>query len=95
VCCIFIIIIIIIRKHDSYKIPIRSYNYFHKGWNAVVRTYLSPTPVGVGVGTSLIWAVDQTLLLARVWLRETIVSQVLDLDMRTVQSLITKKSTIK
>ena len=34
----------------------------------MVRTYLSPTLVGVGVGTSLIWAVDQTLLLARVWL---------------------------
>ena len=30
--------------------------------NSVVRSYLSPTPVGVGVGTSLIWAVDQTLL---------------------------------
>ena len=29
--------------------------------NSVVRSYLSPTPVGVGVGTSLIWAVDQTL----------------------------------
>ena len=27
----------------------------------MVRGYLSPTPVGVGVGTSLIWAVDQTL----------------------------------
>ena len=28
----------------------------------MVRSYLSPTPVGVGVGTSLIWAVvDQTL----------------------------------
>ena len=40
-------------------------------WNAVVRTYLSPTPVRVGVGTSLIWAVDQTRLLVRVWLRET------------------------
>ena len=39
--------------------------------NSVVRSYLSPTPVGVGVGTSLIWAVDQTLLPARVWLRET------------------------
>jgi len=25
----------------------------------------------VGVGTSLIWAVDQTLLPVRVWLRET------------------------
>ena len=33
--------------------------------------HLSPTPVGVGVGTSLIWAIDQTLLPARVWLRET------------------------
>ena len=31
--------------------------------NSVVRSYLSPTQVGVGVGTSLIWAVDQTLLL--------------------------------
>ena len=30
--------------------------------NSVVRSYMSPTPVGVGVGTSLIWAVDQTLL---------------------------------
>ena len=39
--------------------------------NSVVRSYLSPTPVGVGVGTSLIWAVDRTLLPARVWLRET------------------------
>ena len=39
--------------------------------NSVVHGYLSPTPVGVGVGTSLIWAVDQTLLPARVWLRET------------------------
>ena len=39
--------------------------------NSVVRSYLSPTPVGVGVGTSLIWAVHQTLLPARVWLRET------------------------
>ena len=29
--------------------------------NPVVHSYLSPTPVGVGVGTSLIWAVDQTL----------------------------------
>ena len=29
--------------------------------NSVLRSYLSPTPVGVGVGTSLIWAVDQTL----------------------------------
>ena len=29
--------------------------------NSVVRSYLSPTPVRVGVGTSLIWAVDQTL----------------------------------
>ena len=28
----------------------------------MVRSYLSPTPVGVGVGTSFIWAVDQTLL---------------------------------
>ena len=27
--------------------------------NSVVCSYLSPTPVGVGVGTSLIWAVDQ------------------------------------
>ena len=26
--------------------------------------HLSPTPVGVGVGTSLVWAVDQTLLRA-------------------------------
>ena len=32
--------------------------------NSVVRNYLSPTP-------SLIWAVDQTLLPARVWLHET------------------------
>ena len=39
--------------------------------NSVVRSYLSPTPVGVGVGTSLTWAVDQTLLPARVWLHET------------------------
>ena len=39
--------------------------------NSVVCSYLSPTPVGVGVGTSLIRAVDQTLLPARVWLRET------------------------
>ena len=39
--------------------------------NSVVRSYLSPTPVGVGVETSLIWAVHQTLLPARVWLRET------------------------
>ena len=30
--------------------------------NSVVRSYLSPTPVEVGVGTSLIWAVDQTRL---------------------------------
>ena len=39
--------------------------------NSVVRSYLSPTPVGVGVGTSLTRAVDQILLPARVWLRET------------------------
>ena len=39
--------------------------------NSVVCSYLSPTPVGVGVGTSLIWAVHQNLLPARVWLRET------------------------
>ena len=29
--------------------------------NSVVCSYLSPTPFGVGVGTSLIWAVDQTV----------------------------------
>ena len=29
--------------------------------NSVVRSYLSPTPVKVGVRTSLIWAVYQTL----------------------------------
>ena len=33
--------------------------------NAVVDTCLSPTHTGVGVRTSLIWAVDQTLLLLR------------------------------
>ena len=39
--------------------------------NSVMRSYLSPTPVGVGVGTCLIWEVDQTLLSASVWLHET------------------------
>ena len=38
-----------------------SCNYRRSNVNSVVRSYLSPTPVGVGVGTSLIWAVDQTL----------------------------------
>ena len=39
--------------------------------NSVVHSYLLPILVGVGVGTNLIWAVHQTLLPARVWLRET------------------------
>jgi len=30
--------------------------------STVVHTYLSPTPVGVGTGTSYMWAVIQTLL---------------------------------
>ena len=39
------------------------------GWITVHKRQF---PVGVGVGTSLVWAVDQTLSLpVRVWLRET------------------------
>ena len=45
--------------------------YSSKIYTLWPQRHLSPTPVGVGVGTSLIWAVDQTLLPARVWLRET------------------------
>ena len=44
------------------SLPLDTLQLSRSNVNSVVRSYLSPTPVGVGVGTSLIWAVDQTLL---------------------------------
>ena len=55
-------------SHTLDKLPLSQSNV-----NSVVHTYVSPIQVGVGVGTSLIWAVYQTLYL--VWLGKTKVTQ--------------------
>ena len=60
------------------SLPLDTLQLSRSNVNSMVHSYLSSTPVRVGVGTSLIWAVDQTLLHARVWLRETKREQLLN-----------------